>query len=130
MKKIAVTLLLIYCLFMNTVFAESIILEYDGGVHNYTGDVYKLVVNGKTLEDLPLNPIIFNNRAVVPVREVFEALGATVIYNGNNNSVTVNYGTKKVVLTIGMHTALVNGIRKTIPDGVGAKLLGKWGEFP
>ncbi len=130
MKKIAVTLLLIYCLFMNTVFAESMILEYDGGVHNYTGDVYKLVVNGKTLTDLPLNPIIFNNRAVVPVREVFEALGATVIYNGNNNSVTVNYGTKKVVLTIGMQTALVNGLRKTIPDGVGAKLIGKWGEYP
>lgn len=133
MKKIAVALIILYCFFVNTfftVFAESMILEYDGGVHNYTGDVYKLVINGETLTDLPMNPIIFNDRAVVPVREVFEALGATVVYNGNNNSVTVNYGTKKVVLTIGMQTALVNGIRKTIPDGVGAKLIGKWGEYP
>ena len=133
MKKIAVALIILYCFFINTfftVFAESIILEYDGGVHNYTGDVYKLVINGETLTDLPMNPIIFNDRAVVPVREVFEALGATVVYNGNNNTVTVNYGTKKVVLTIGMQTALVNGIRKTIPDGVGAKLIGKWGEYP
>ena len=133
MKKIAVALIILYCFFVNTfftVFAESMILEYDGGVHNYTGDVYKLVINGETLTDLPMNPIIFNDRAVVPVREVFEALGATVVYNGNNNTVTVNYGTKKVVLTIGMQTAMVNGIRKTIPDGVGAKLIGKWGEYP
>lgn len=130
MKKIAVTLLLIYCLFMNTVFAESLILEYDGGVHNYTGDVYKLVVNGETLEDLPLNPIIFNERAVVPVREVFEALGATVVYNGTNNTVRVDYGNNNVVLTIGKQTAMVNGLKKTIPDGVGAKLIGKWGEYP
>lgn len=131
MKKIAVALILLYCFFMNNfVYAATMVLEYDGEVHEYTGDVYKLVVNGKTLTDLPLDPIIFNNRAVVPVREVFEALGATVIYNPNNNTVRVNYGKNTVVLTIGMHTALVNGIRKTIPDGVGAKLIGKQGEFP
>jgi len=131
MKKIAVALILLYCFFMNNfVYAQTMRLEYDGEVHEYTGDVYKLVVNGKTLENLPLDPIIFNNRAVVPVREVFEALGATVVYSAENNTVRVNYGKNTVVLTIGMHTALVNGIRKTIPDGVGAKLIGKEGEFP
>lgn len=130
MKKIAVALVLLYCFFINTVFAESLLLEYDGGIHNYTGDVYSLVINGKTLENLPLNPIIFNDRAVVPVREVFEALGATVNYFANDGTVKVNYGTKKVVLTIGSKSALVNGIRKEIPDGVGAKLIGKWGEYP
>lgn len=129
MKKIAVTLVLLYCFFVNTVFAESLLLEYDGGIHNYTGDVYSLVVNGKTLENLPLNPIIFNDRAVVPVREVFEALGATVTYISANQSVKVNYGTKKVVLTIGSKTALVNGIRKNMPDGVGAMFIAKWGEY-
>ncbi len=129
MKKIAVTLVLLYCFFINTVFAESLLLEYDGGIHNYTGDVYSLVVNGKTLENLPLNPIIFNDRAVVPVREVFEALGATVTYISANKSVKVNYGTRKVVLSIGEKTALVNGIRKNMPDGVGAMFIAKWGEY-
>ena len=101
MKKIAVILLLLCCFFTNIVNAESLILEYDGGIHNYTGDVYKLVVNGKTLTDLPLNPIIFNDRAVVPVREVFEALGATVVYNTNTSTVTIDYGKTTVKLTIG-----------------------------
>jgi len=133
MKKIAVTLLILYCFFVNTffnAFAETLVLEYDGGVHNYTGDVYKLVVNGKTLTNLPMNPIIFNDRAVVPVREVFEALGATVTYSQSDNSVGVAYGKKTVKLTIGMHTAMVNGVRKTIPDGVGVKLIGTPGEYP
>ena len=130
MKKIAVALVLLYCFFVNTVFAESLLLEYDGGIHNYTGDVYSLVINGKTLTDLPLNPIIFNDRAVVPVREVFEALGATVIYSATDNSVKVIYGKKTVKLIIGQQYALVDGLRKTIPDGVGAKLIGKWGEYP
>ncbi len=130
MKKIAVTLVLLYCFFVNTVFAESLLLEYDGGIHNYTGDVYTLVINGETLENLPLNPIIFNDRAVVPVREVFEALGATVTYVPGDNTVRVYYGSKTVILTIGAKTAKVNGILKNIPDGVGAKLIGKWGEFP
>ncbi|MBQ7985832.1 MAG: N-acetylmuramoyl-L-alanine amidase [Clostridia bacterium] len=130
MKKIAVTLVLLYCFFINTVFAESLLLEYDGGIHNYTGDVYSLVINGKTLEDLPLNPIIFNDRAVVPVREVFEALGATVTYVASDNTVRVYYKNTTVKLTIGAKTAIVNGLAKNIPDGVGAKLIGKWGEFP
>lgn len=130
MKKMVVTFILLYCFFINTVFAESLILEYDGGTHNYTGDVYALTVNGKTLTNLPLNPIIFNDRAVVPVREVFEELGAKVDYKQSNNTVTVKYKQKTVELQIGMNTALVNGIRKTIPDGVGVKLIGKQGEYP
>ena len=68
MKKIAVTLILLYFFFVNTVFAEVLLLEYDGEIHNYTGDIYSLVVNGKKLNNLPLDPIIFNDRAVVPVR--------------------------------------------------------------
>lgn len=130
MKKIAVALVLLYCFFINTVFAESLLLEYDGGIHNYTGDVYSLVINGEKLENLPLNPIIFNDRAVVPVREVFEALGATVTYIASDSSVRVYYGSKRVILTIGSSKALVNGVAKNIPDGVGAKLIGKWGEYP
>lgn len=130
MKKMAVTLILLYCFFVNTVFAESIFLEYDGGIHTYTGDVYSLVINGNKLENLPLNPIIFNDRAVVPVREVFEALGATVNYVASNNTVEVYYGSQTVILTIGTDTAMVNGEEKVIPDGVGAKLIAKWGDYP
>ena len=128
MRKLAITLLLLCSLFVNTAFAESMILEYDGSVHNYTGDVYALVVNGKTLNNLPLNPIIFNERAVVPVREVFEALGATVNYYGDKNLVEIQYGDRNVKMVVGESSAIVDGVRKPFPDGVGAKFIGIWGE--
>ncbi len=128
MKKIATTICLLGCLFVNTVASASMILEYDGGVHNYTGNVYSLSVNGKTLSDLPLEPIIFNDRALVPVREIFEELGADVDYNTEDKSITVSYEKKIVELQIGSSSAKVDGKKQEIPDGVAPKLIAKWGE--
>ncbi len=128
MKKIAVTLLLLCSFFVNTAFAESLILEYDGGIHNYTGAVYDLKVNGKLLTDLPLEPIVFNDRALVPVREVFEALGAKVDYDTYDKSTSITYVSTSVRLRIGSETARVNGKNKTIPDGAVPRLIAKWGE--
>ena len=128
MRKFATALILMCCLFVNTVASAAMILEYDGGVHNYTGNVYSLSVNGKTLSDLPLEPIIFNNRALVPVREIFEALGAKVDYDGSDRSVTVSYGKRQVWLKIDSTVAKVDGKKVNIPDDVAPKLIAKWGE--
>ncbi len=128
MKKMAITLFLLCCFLMNTVASASLLLEYDGGIHNYTGAVYDLKVNGKTLSDLPLEPIIFNDRALVPVREVFEALGAEVDYEETDKSITIDYDDTTVRLRIGSVTARVNGKNKTIPDKVAPRLIAKWGE--
>ncbi len=128
MKKIAITLLVLCCFLINTAYAAAMLLEYDGEIHNYTGSVYELKVNGKTLTDLPLEPIIFNDRALVPVREVFEGLGATVRYTESDKSIRITYGNKTVKLQIGSATAIVDGLRKSIPDGVAPRLIAKWGE--
>ena len=42
MKRIFIMLLVLCCLFMNTTSYAAMILEYDGGVHNYTGAVCTL----------------------------------------------------------------------------------------
>lgn len=128
MKKIATTLILLCCFFINTVASASMILEYDGGVRNYTGAIYSLYVNDKQLTDLPMEPIIFNDRALVPVREVFEALGAKVTYDGNSKEVTIVYKGRIVKIWIDTVSALVDGIRRAIPDNVAPKLIAKWGE--
>ncbi len=128
MKKIATMLLLLCCFFMNTAASASIILEYDGGIRNYTGPICKLYVNDKELTDLPLEPIIFNDRALVPVREVFEALGATVTYSVANQEIQILYGKKTVKIWIDKVSAIVNGLRQTIPDNVAPKLIKKWGD--
>lgn len=128
MKKIAITLFLLMCMFFETAYAASMILEYDGAVRNYTGNVYDLQVNGKKLTNLPLEPIIFNDRALVPVREIFEAMGATVDYEASDKSIDITHGKTTVYLKIDSPIAKVNGVKKNIPDNVAPKLIAKWGE--
>ena len=105
----------------------AMLLEYDGEQHSYTGAVYKLYVNGKAVST-PLAPIIFNDRALVPVREVFEAMGASVDYAPSSREITVSMTGKTVLLQINSQYAYVNGERKTLTDGVVPKLIAKAGE--
>ncbi|HAL63569.1 MAG TPA: hypothetical protein DCO93_03885 [Clostridiales bacterium] len=128
MKRLAFILAILCCILFNTAVSASMILEYDGGVHNYTGSVFSLWVNGKELKDLPLEPIIFNDRALVPVREVFEALGAAVSYRAETRSIGIKYSEKKVEIQIGSNLADIDGKSQKIPDGVTPMLIAKWGE--
>ena len=126
MKKITVTIMVLFCLLFNTAAQAAMVLEYDGKTHNYSGAVYSLCVNGVQLNDLPLKPIIFNDRAVVPVREVFEALGAKVGYD--SGKISVKSGNTTVELQIDSPKAKVNGVTKNIPDNVSPKLIAKKGD--
>lgn len=127
MKKFIITLCLLCCLLLDATGVAAMILEYDGSVHNYTGNIYSLSVNGKKLSKLPLEPIIFNDRALVPVREIFEELGADVDYDSLHKLITVSYKNKVVKLEIGSSVATVNGKEYEIPDKAAPKLIAKWG---
>lgn len=128
MKKLILALLLIITTCIASAGAAPMILEYDGSVRNYSGNIYDLEVNGKMLTNLPLEPIIFNDRALVPVREIFEAMGATVTYDDSEKSVTIVHRNSSVYLMIDSPYALVNNASITIPDRVAPKLIAKWGE--
>lgn len=87
-------------------------LYYDGETHDYTSEKIELSINGVLLddEDLPIQPInIDGHRTLVPLREVFENLGATVNFNSTNNEVTVIDGDNTVVVTVGSLTGYING---------------------
>lgn len=127
MKKIMIFILLSVLLSLAApARAAGTELYYDGEYHTYTGSVYTLYVNGEKITP-PLEPIIFNNRALVPLREVFEALGQSVDYNNDTKEITVAGALKTVKLTIGSGTAYINGEKTTIPDGVVPKLITKVG---
>ncbi len=106
--------------------AEQMMLEYDGATHFYDGAVYNLVVNSHTVET-PMEPIIFNDRALVPVREIFEEMGAQVNYNPSNQEVEVLSDSADILMTINDNIAYVNGTRTAIPDDVVPKLIAKAG---
>ncbi|MCW1309794.1 MAG: PQQ-binding-like beta-propeller repeat protein, partial [Candidatus Nanoarchaeia archaeon] len=66
-------------------------------------------VNG-SLRALDSPPIIKNNRTLLPIRAVVEALNGTVSWDGTQKKVTVSLGSNTIELWIGKSSALVNGI--------------------
>ncbi|MGN0164533.1 MAG: stalk domain-containing protein, partial [Candidatus Ornithomonoglobus sp.] len=72
------------------VYNPGMIICYDDAEHWYTDSIFDLYVNGEKIE-AAVEPIIFNDRAVVPLREVFEACGASVDYDNEKKCVEVQY---------------------------------------
>ncbi|MCL2163542.1 MAG: stalk domain-containing protein [Oscillospiraceae bacterium] len=71
-------------------------------------DTPRVILDGKTLSfDVP--PTIINNRTLVPLRAIFEEMGAKVEWNNTTQTVTATKGGIVVVLTIGSLSPTVNG---------------------
>ncbi|MDK2888480.1 MAG: hypothetical protein PWP72_1358 [Thermoanaerobacter sp.] len=69
-------------------------------------------LNGERLFfDVP--PLMDNGRTLVPMRRIFEALGAEVSWNEETRTVTATRGERTVSLALGQKEAVVNG--KTLP---------------
>ncbi|MDO4281818.1 MAG: copper amine oxidase N-terminal domain-containing protein, partial [Peptococcaceae bacterium] len=66
-----------------------------------------VIVDGQTL-DLDQAPIIQNDRTLVPMRAIFEALGASVQWNGADRTITSTKGDTTITLAIGSNTMRVN----------------------
>ena len=124
MKKLRLFLgIILLCLLNSLTVNAEMILKYDGAYHEYNGSVFSLIVNNRQLNDLPMPPIIFNDRALVPIREIFEELGAEVSYDGSDRRVEVVYGSTYIRMYINDNAAYVNGKKTSIPDNVVPKLI-------
>lgn len=70
-------------------------------------------LNGSTLNfDVP--PQIINGRTMVPMRAIFENLGATVEWQQTTQTVISQKGNTVISLTIGVPNIIVNGTAKTL----------------
>lgn len=99
---------------------------YDGATHWYTGEIYSLIVNGNEI-NAAMEPIIFNDHALVPVREIFEECGAIVDYTMETQCVEIQYNDSYIRMYINDNYAYVNGKKQEIPDNVVPKLINKPG---
>ncbi|MHB8918480.1 MAG: stalk domain-containing protein [Desulfocucumaceae bacterium] len=71
-------------------------------------EAIKVVINGSPLNmDVP--PAIVNERTLVPLRAIFEALGAEVSWDQGTETVTGTRGSTTVILKINRPEAMVNG---------------------
>lgn len=59
-------------------------------------------------------PVIQNDRTLVPLRAIFEAMGASVIWNGETKTITSVLDDTVVVITLGNNTMTVNDTKKTL----------------
>ncbi len=65
-------------------------------------------VNGSRLA-FDVNPIIVDGRTLVPMRAIFEAMGASINWDGDSQTVSAQKNDTSVVLKIGSSTPSVNG---------------------
>lgn len=81
-----------------------------GGVHNFNEGKKLAVARDKRQLVFPdQEPLIIDGRTMVPMRYIFETLGATVTWDQASRSVTGSNGTHTVMLTIDQQTALIDG---------------------
>ena len=90
--KILIVALLILAL-STTAFAEPI----------------KVLINNEALI-LPVDPVIENDRTLVPLRAIFEALGVHVHWDGATKTVTGTREDKIIILQIDNKIASINGV--------------------
>lgn len=69
----------------------------------------QVYLNGSPLR-LETAPLQQNGRTLVPMRDIFEALGATVTYNNLSQSIAAQKGTTTVRMALGTANASVNNI--------------------
>jgi len=80
-----------------------------------------VVVNGQPLM-LDVAPLVEDNHTLVPLRTIFEALSASVDWDGSTQTVTAATACDQLKLTIGSLTAYKNG--SPLALDVPAKIVG------
>ncbi|MBR0365377.1 MAG: copper amine oxidase N-terminal domain-containing protein [Clostridia bacterium] len=59
-------------------------------------------------------PVIVNDRTLMPIRAIIEAVGGTVTWDGEARKVTLLYNGSTIELVIDSVTALINGEENTL----------------
>ena len=71
-------------------------------------DAVQVVMNGSPMS-FEVPPVVINDRTMVPLRAIFERLGASVAWDGSTQTVTSTLGSITVRLTVGDSTMYING---------------------
>ncbi|WEG16675.1 stalk domain-containing protein [Alkalihalophilus pseudofirmus] len=78
------------------------------GANSTSAQPVSVVLNGN-VQVYDQQPVVENGRVLVPMRGIFESLGANVAYNNTTKKITATRGTQTVELTLGSRQAFING---------------------
>lgn len=76
-----------------------------------------IIMDGKPLS-FSMQPIIINGTTYIPIRDVAEAYGASVWWNGDSKTVGINKDETKIAFKVGAAIASVNGEQMTVPPSI------------
>ena len=88
-------------------------LAFPALVHGQDDLEVKINIDGATIEP-PVDPVIREDRTLVPARAIFEAMGGQVSWNGEIGEVIVTLDRNEVRLLIGKKDTYVNDLRKPL----------------
>ena len=92
-------------------FVKLLFLDFDQ--MQSSSDEITVMLNGKKV-DFDVKPMLIDDRTMVPVRAIFEALGAAVEWDNDTETVISVLGGDNVTLQINNKTMFVNGAPKEI----------------
>ncbi|MFV0519233.1 MAG: N-acetylmuramoyl-L-alanine amidase [Lachnospirales bacterium] len=123
-KKISIfSIIALFSLTNTSILFARINLIYDGTEHTYTEEPFSFYVDGKLLENLPVEPVRINDRFYVPVRAFFEELGAEVEWYPESQQILVINGIDIVLMQIDSLNYTVNSQEMTLNEGEAPKLV-------
>lgn len=115
MKKI-LSLVLTVCMLLSVCAMPAMAQEAVAMSQMQTKDIITITVDGKAVDCAAYGqlPVIVEGRTLVPLRSVFEALGATVEWNNELRSVTSVKGDVTITLAVDSKDMVVNGEVKVL----------------
>lgn len=114
MKKFLSVVAIFFLMMTSTVYAAGG-LSVKIGKTSYKVNTASVVVNGNELYS-EFSPYVKDGRTFVPLREITEKLGATVDWNGKNQTIVVSLDDQKVKLQIGTKVVYVNGKKQSVDE--------------
>lgn len=106
-------LMFILCFFA---VADAEQLYYNDAYHYYDAGEIGLKVDGKDITGLPMKPVIINDYTMVPVRELFEAIGCEVIWHDDTCQAEIKVNGVSVKVKIGDRNVDIDGKHTTISE--------------
>lgn len=107
MRKAAALLMTAVILLLSVIPINAFTIVYDGKTEDYPWDPIVLVVDGHTVKTEEMPPVILNGRTMVPAREFFEQLGASVSWDNDSQRVIIEYNGEKIILKINSRTVYI-----------------------
>ena len=83
-------------------------------VHPIAPTEIRVILNGNNIDFGDQPPVIINGRTLVPLRAIFEALGAEVTWEADTQTVTASRNGIKIFLRIGSDKMYINNVEKIL----------------